>query len=349
MDNSLEFREKLIKISIVVVTFFFVLSMSIMVAYAENKTVIVTEDTEDDAEATGIVVASKWMINTDVDNGEEEGINVPFSFDITSKDVEVATRLSEKKVILSINSAKDNFYLYNPPKGNFEHVEKAYGEFDGDMVRITFELDHPMECKYSYSNREATLVFSDIVPFGGNVVVIDPGHGGTQNGIKVGNLTEQDIVLKIAKRVKELSEAKEYEVKLTREDSANLTTEERLEIAEIFGADYYVGLHLASDVENVKAFGMYAAYNDGYYRKGIQNAEFADIMLKKACISTSNKGIGVFHAGDDEVILRALDIPATILYAGYMSNADELLLLSMDSYIDDIANGIIEALDETIK
>lgn len=349
MENTFKFRDKLIKISIIVVTVLCVASMSLMIAYAENKVVIVTEDLVEEAESTGIVVASKWMINTDTYDSSKEGIDVSVSFDITEKDIEVATRITEKKVIVTINSAKDNFYLYNPPSGNFEHVASAYGEFDGGKVRITFELDHPMVCEYSYSNRVETLQFSEIVPYEGTVVMLDPGHGGMANGIKVGEQTEQDIVLKIARRAKEMATDKNYVIALTRDDSATLSIEDRLEIIELMGTDYYVGLHLDSDVDNIKNFGMHAAYNEGYYRNGLENSEFADAILKKTVISTFNRGEGVTPATEEEVILRALDVPATILYAGYMSNPDELLLLSSDEYIEKIASGIIEALDETIK
>lgn len=323
--------------------------MSLMVAYAENKVVIVTEDTKESTDDTGIVVASKWMVDIEKSDSEASGIDISVSFDITSKDIKVATRLAEKKVIVTIDSAKDNFYLYNPPKGNFTNVEKAYGEFDGGKVRITFELDHPMECNYTYENRVVTLKLTDVEPYDGTVVLIDPGHGGAQNGIKVGEQTEQDIALKIALEVKEKAQNKPYKVMLTREDSATLTTENRLDIAEILGSDYYVGIHLSSDVDNTKTFGMYAAFNDGYYRNGLQNVSFAESVLRNACISTKNRGIGVVPAGEDEIILWALDIPATILYAGFMSNPDELSLLSLDEYIEKIADGIILALDETVE
>lgn len=349
MENTFIFREKLIKISVIVVTFFFVLFMSLMVAYAENKVVIVTEDTEESYDDTEIVVASKWMVDIDKSDSEAMGIDLAVSYDITSKDISVATRLTEKKVIVTINSAKDNFYLYNPPKGNFQNVLAAYGEFDGGKVRITFELEHPMECEYSYSNRNITLKLLEVEPYDGTLVLLDPGHGGIQNGIKAGELTEQDIALKIALSVREKAMDKPYKVMLTRDDSATLTTENRLEIADILESDYYVGIHLSSDIENVKTFGMYAAFNDGYYRKGLQNVSFAESVLRNTCISTKNRGIGLVPASEDEVILMALDIPATILYAGYMSNFEELSLLAREEYIEKIADGIINALDETVE
>ena len=58
---------------------------------------------------------------------------------------------------------------------------------------------------------------------------------------------------------------------------------------------------------------------------------------------------GLYEADDDEIILKALNIPATILYAGHLTNEDEAKLLSSEEYLQRIAKGIVAALDETIQ
>lgn len=349
MNYSFDFRKNLIKITVVVAFFFTIVSMAIMVAYAENKVVIVTDDVEEVDNSTGISMASKWMINMDETTTKDEKVHVLCSFDITEKNIDVTTRYSESKVIVTIDSAKDSFYLYNPPYGDFVHVSQAYGEFADEKVRITFELDKPMACEYSFSNKEVLLNFVEIAEPEETVVVIDAGHGGSSNGIKAGDILEKDVNLKIAKSIEKQADGKAYKVILIRGDDESLQIEDRLDIISMLGADYYIGIHCASDVENVKTFGMSAVYNDGYYRKGIQNVEFADMILRGVCNNTSNRANELIPAGEEELILKVLDMPATILYTGYMTNPEELSLLGQDEYIDKMAVGIIETLDSVIS
>jgi N-acetylmuramoyl-L-alanine amidase len=79
-------------------------------------------------------------------------------------------------------------------------------------------------------------------------VVIDPGHGGKDEGTKGGDgLLEKELVLDIAKRVKTLVEEKlGSEVLLTREDDEFVALEERTGFANRHRADLFISLHANS-------------------------------------------------------------------------------------------------------
>jgi len=78
---------------------------------------------------------------------------------------------------------------------------------------------------------------------GGYTVVIDPGHGGADNGV-VGRdgLMEKAVVLKLAKAVAAML-GDGYRVILTRDDDYDVDLYDRTAMANHHGADVFVSLH----------------------------------------------------------------------------------------------------------
>jgi N-acetylmuramoyl-L-alanine amidase len=81
-----------------------------------------------------------------------------------------------------------------------------------------------------------------------NRVVIDPGHGGHDHGTTgPGGLKEKELVLDLAKRLKDLIEQRlGAEVILTRESDVFIPLEERTDIANRHRADLFLSIHLNS-------------------------------------------------------------------------------------------------------
>ncbi len=94
----------------------------------------------------------------------------------------------------------------------------------------------PSSSKSLSSNRES--------PSNKFRVVIDPGHGGSDNGAVYGDAREADISLSISKRVeKKLLSKKNISVSLTRQNDQNLSLPERVEFGKKQNADLFISLH----------------------------------------------------------------------------------------------------------
>jgi N-acetylmuramoyl-L-alanine amidase len=80
------------------------------------------------------------------------------------------------------------------------------------------------------------------------LIIIDPGHGGVDNGASAGNgVHEKDIVLAFALDLQEaLAETGRFDVALTREEDIYLTLNERVAIARQNKADLFISLHADS-------------------------------------------------------------------------------------------------------
>lgn len=350
MNEKWRDRGNLIKASLVITIVMSILSMSVMIAYAMQKTIIVSEDVTEKVATETVANAVNWSIDTkNLSDKKAEALKVFVPSDATVYDVVVSVRYDLKNVSVKIKDTRESYFLSDPPRGNYEHVKSATGVFDGKDTTITFDLDEVCTCDYGFKGRALELVFTPVSEIKRPIVVLDPGHGGAQSGTRVGDISEKNITLALAKKVRELAEGKDFTVLLTREDDEALTTEERIRAIEAADADFFVGIHLSTDVDDVKKFGMSASYNSLYYHNGLENAEFADMILKSAAVSASNKALGINEAGDEEAVLKVLDMPAMYLYAGFLSNTDEARLLADSAYLNKIAQGIVDALEIAVR
>ena len=83
---------------------------------------------------------------------------------------------------------------------------------------------------------------------GGTIVVLDPGHGGIENGATgPGGLLEKDITLDLARRLQQqLDQLPGVSVVLTRDEDRLVGLDERTAIANHNRADLFVSIHLNS-------------------------------------------------------------------------------------------------------
>jgi N-acetylmuramoyl-L-alanine amidase len=81
----------------------------------------------------------------------------------------------------------------------------------------------------------------------GPVIVLDPAHGGTDNGARGQNgVFEKDIVLSMARTVRAELQSHGYRVVLTRDDDSNPSYDDRAAVANTFREAIFITLHVAS-------------------------------------------------------------------------------------------------------
>lgn len=126
------------------------------------------------------------------------------------------------------------------------------------------------------------------------VIVIDPGHGGDEEGGMYDSFVEKDMTLITAKAMKEeLEKYEDVTVFLTREDDRKMSLEERVAYAKEVQADFLFCLHynLSQDHNTlfgaecwVSAFGRH--YSEGYAFADIEIGALADLGLYSRGVKT---------------------------------------------------------------
>jgi N-acetylmuramoyl-L-alanine amidase len=74
-------------------------------------------------------------------------------------------------------------------------------------------------------------------------IVIDPGHGGTDDGAAYGFAREADINLDIARLLRCVLDANGYGTAMTRDSDVYVALADRCNIANSIGADLFISVH----------------------------------------------------------------------------------------------------------
>lgn len=171
------------------------------------------------------------------------------------------------------------------------------------------------------------ILFSAITPafaqtsVTGRVIILDPGHGGTDSGAVNGSLREADVTLDIAKNyLKPLLEADGAVVYLTRDCDCTKTNEDRYTFANNHNGDVLLSIHLNGSTNPLKdgTQGLYGQKNkDEAFTKAIHQALYPALSLP-------DLGVTNFASG---VLLKS-NMPATIAETVFITNSNEYALLT---------------------
>lgn len=210
------------------------------------------------------------------------------------------------------------------------------------------------------------------------LVVIDPGHGGDDQGAHGKKGTkEKDIALKIAKKLKGILE-KEQGVKviLTRRGDKTMELFDRTKIANDSAADLFISIHCnATKKRKFQGFETFYLNNssDRYSSRladrenrsaggQITDLEFiltdlsmnvnvndsillANMIQKSSVKRLKKKYKGQVDRGVRRAVFHVLlyaRMPAVLVEAAFISNPTEEKRLRTDKYQEDIARGIAE-------
>jgi N-acetylmuramoyl-L-alanine amidase len=173
-------------------------------------------------------------------------------------------------------------------------------------------------------------------------IVIDPGHGGEDNGTTGYNGThEKDLTLRTAKLLYDKLSAAGANVYLTRSNDTYISLPLRVSYAESLHADAFVSIHYDSNSDNSSVRG-----STGYYYHDYQKA-LADEVYSSTINQTGLKNRGI-RFGDFHV-LRENSQKATLLELGYLSNPTEEMTLNSGQFQENAATGIYNGLARFFK
>lgn len=198
------------------------------------------------------------------------------------------------------------------------------------------------------------------------VVVLDPGHGGTDSGASRNGLVEKNVNLKIAKYCKEeLEQYSGVTVYMTRESDIYVGLEERVRIAENRGADVFVSIHINS-ADSESANGVEVYYPNSNYNADIsyEGKELADTIRQElVSLGLKDRGIHIKNSTDGDkypdgsledfysVIrnCKKIGIPGLIVEHAFISNSEDAAKLKQENFLKKLgvadATGIARAYD----
>jgi N-acetylmuramoyl-L-alanine amidase len=205
-------------------------------------------------------------------------------------------------------------------------------------------------------------IYASLIAKGRPIVVIDAGHGGRDPGATSvsGQIHEKDLTLVLAQALRdELVKRGRVRVAMTRDDDRYLTLDDRAAVARRLNAAMFVSIHIdsaanplargasvyslsdvASDAEAAALAARENGSGESRQNSGAVDAMLADLAMRSQMSASAdlasrlvNKAAGLVelrpnpHRFAAFHVLRRADAPAVLFEAGYLSNADDELLL----------------------
>lgn len=211
----------------------------------------------------------------------------------------------------------------------------------------------PYRLVIDVSNKRFKVGLGTVDGVKGRTIVIDPGHGGFDNGAR-GNfdLLEKDVNLMVGLRVRDIIEDSGGKCVMTHDEdvdvfdrnSPNATDAEELQARvdvgnETPGADIFVSIHCNaarnSDANGTETF---------YYPKSDYDIILADKIQKELLEYGGRRNRGVKMARF--YVLRHTYIPAALAELAFLTNLEEEHLLGSDDFQDKAAYAIAKGIGQ---
>lgn len=174
------------------------------------------------------------------------------------------------------------------------------------------------------------------------IIVIDPGHGGSDPGAMRGNDQEKTMTLDIANLVVENLKAHGATVYMTRHDDTFVSLSDRVVYSNEKAPDLFVSIHINA-CENENVHGIETHY---YKDNSLDLAKYVHKSIMSG-IDENNRGVlkSRFY------VIRNTTAPAILLELGFISNAAEREKLKdsnrQKKMAELITEGIINYLNNT--
>ena len=172
------------------------------------------------------------------------------------------------------------------------------------------------------------------------------GTSGTVSG-----LTEAELNLSVAEKLKKQLEDRGYEVYMTRDNKeADLSESERAKNVNASGAQILISLH-ANGGEDSTEKGvevMAPSYENPYWKDRTGNIKksnaLADIILQSYCEETGLNAKGLYNV-DNQILLNWSEVPSVVLEMGFMSNESDDAYMAEEEHQQEMAEGIADGID----
>lgn len=226
-------------------------------------------------------------------------------------------------------------------------------------------------------------IYSSPVAKGRPIVVIDAGHGGRDPGATSvsGEVHEKDLTLILAQALRDqLVKRGRVRVAMTRDDDRYLALDDRAAVARRLNAATFVSIHIdsapnplargasiyslsdvASDAEAARLAARENADSQASSTAGNIGGMLADLAMRSQMSASADLASRLVNKASGRVelrpnphrfaafhVLRRADAPAVLFEAGYLSNADDELLLREPQPRERMVLALAEAIEAEV-
>lgn len=170
-------------------------------------------------------------------------------------------------------------------------------------------------------------------------IFIDPGHGGSDSGAVGNGLSEKNVTLSIATRIRDIlqNEYPNAVVKMSRTGDQTVSLKQRTDMANAWGADFYLSIHINA--------GRGTGYEDYIYNGLTDRSRTAD--MQRVIHQEVMKLIGLSDRGAKKAdfhVIRESAMDAILTENGFIDNASDAAKMKDPNWIENAARGHVNGL-----
>ena len=193
-------------------------------------------------------------------------------------------------------------------------------------------------------------------------IVIDPGHGGTDQGAAHGKLLEKTLNLIMARRVAAILRARGYQVSMTRTTDKTTTLQERCDFAAKMKPDLFLSIHCNSAEDTaingvevfianppgVPSFGTTNIGKTGAATPYQRTSALWAYHTQRALVSATKATDRGIKRKQFKVIIDS-PAPSMLAELGFLSNDKEREEMLKPAYQDKLACALCDGIDKLAK
>ncbi|MCI9419167.1 MAG: hypothetical protein HFG32_04015 [Eubacterium sp.] len=185
-----------------------------------------------------------------------------------------------------------------------------------------------------------------------NIVVLDAGHGGYDNGASHKGTKEKDLNFKIIYTLMKdyfSSNAPDTKVYWTRTSDVFITLANRAAFASKVGADLFISLHMNS-ASNSSANGTevyYSPSNNSARFSGITSKSMATMFKNNLVSNLGMNNRGVKSAGF--YVIKRNTVPAVLIELGFLSGSSDYSKLTSQTFQKNSAKVIYDTINQLFE
>lgn len=204
----------------------------------------------------------------------------------------------------------------------------------------------PMDIPESYDNKR--------------VVMIDPGHGGSDSGAVANGTTEKAVNLIMSKKLRDELKRRGYEVRMMRENDKEISLVDRGRITNNSDADIFISVHQNAhprhNAQGIETF-YYKSHpnwqpkiNKKYHSNGqrIANSKHLSDLIQRNLLRETG-AVDRKVQSKTFAVLRETARPAVLVEAGFLDHPVEGKRIQRPEYHDKVVKAVADAVDEYFR
>ena len=279
-----------------------------------------------------------------------DGAIISLPANIDASEIENEDNYFSNNFTITLPGDLRNHFNQNPVKydtSKVKNVTTALND-DGNTV-LTFYTTRLYAYRLNITKSQIKVAIDNAKKLYSKVVVIDPGHGGHDNGTESFNgiYKEKNVVLSIGYTYfRNYLNDEDLKVYWTRKDDTYPTLSERAAFAKKVDADIFISVHMnafqKSTPKGTEIF--YSTRNNILQPNGLSSYTMASMFLKNitSTFNTYNRGVKTAAY----VVTNMNTVPAVLLEYGFLTNKDDLDKFSKLENQDKAAEVLYDTIEE---